>query len=68
MIVPSAKTKLKINLSPKLTKNQLLSDYPPFAESKFKIKTLSDVDKLLVEREALALTYIIEGIYQKYGF
>ena len=40
----------------------------PFAESKFKIKTLSDVDKLLMEREALVLTYIIEGIYQKYGF
>lgn len=35
----------------------------PFAESKFNIETLSEVDKLLMEREALALTYIINEIY-----
>ena len=35
----------------------------PFAESKFNIETLSEVDKLLMEREALALTYIINKVY-----
>jgi hypothetical protein len=35
----------------------------PFPESKFKIESLSEIDKLLLEREALALTYIIDEIY-----
>ena len=35
----------------------------PFPESKFNIKSLSEIDKSLMEREALALTYIINEIY-----
>ena len=37
----------------------------PFAESKFNMEALSESDKLLMEREALALTYIINEIYDK---
>ena len=35
----------------------------PFAENKFNIESLSETDKSLMEREALALTYIINEIY-----